>query len=237
MKKVSDSGIYCITNTVNGKVYVGSAVSIKARWRLHLSQLRRRIHHSAHLQASWDKYGEAAFSFSVLEEVTDPKDLLTVEDKWIGNLASSERSRGFNICLKAGSQLGLKHSDATRTKMSAAHKGKVKTAEHQLAINQALKGRSLSEEHRQKIAANQTGRKASEETRQKMREANTDRKSKLSEEAYTRMVTANVGRKFSDEHKARIAEANRRRIVSPETREKISQARRKATALKAAGAL
>ena len=37
MNKATRSGIYAITNTANGKVYVGSAVNIHGRWRVHLS--------------------------------------------------------------------------------------------------------------------------------------------------------------------------------------------------------
>ena len=50
MKKVS--GIYQITNTVNGRVYVGSAVNISDRWYRHKLHLRNGAHLSASLKAS-----------------------------------------------------------------------------------------------------------------------------------------------------------------------------------------
>lgn len=225
------SGIYQILNTNNGKMYVGSAINIAARWKTHQSHLRNGKHHSKHLQSSWDRHGESAFSFTILQAVKDAAHLLQCEDEWIQRLKSADRSRGYNICLRAGSQLGMRHSAEARQKISAANKGKAKTPEHQAAINEALRGRRLSDDHCKKIAKNQTGRKASDQTRQKMREANSDRKSTLSPEAYERMVTANVGRKFSDEHRARIAEANRRRTATPETKEKIRQARARTIAM------
>lgn len=49
-------GIYSITNTANGKCYVGQSVSITRRWDMHKSCLRRGIHQNAHLQRSWDKH-------------------------------------------------------------------------------------------------------------------------------------------------------------------------------------
>lgn len=60
--------IYCITNTVNGKRYVGSAHDLRGRWRHHLWSLRGGCHHNPHLQHAFLKYGELAFSLSVLED-------------------------------------------------------------------------------------------------------------------------------------------------------------------------
>lgn len=232
MRSKPNSGIYAITNTFNGKVYVGSAVNIASRWREHLSQLKRGIHHSTRLQAAWNKYGEDAFVFSVLEEVQERTALIEKENKWLESTGAADRANGYNICVTAGSQLGMKHSEAARKRISAVHKGRKKSPAHQEAINKALRGRTLSAEHRQKISTNQTGRTASEQTRQKMREANANRREKLSPEAYQRMVTANIGRKFPESHRQRIADANRRRVVSDETRQKISEARRKTEAMK-----
>lgn len=59
----NQSGIYEIVNTVNGKRYIGSAKKFKIRWSKHVSALRLCKHHSRHLQAAWNKYGEAAFKF------------------------------------------------------------------------------------------------------------------------------------------------------------------------------
>ncbi len=232
MKSNSKSGVYAITNTVNGKLYVGSAVNISARWRMHRSQLRRGIHHSNHLQSAWDKHGEQAFLFSILQEVGERERLIEEENKWIVQKDSANRSKGYNLCVAAGSQLGMKHSDDARKRISDAHKGRKKSPDHQEAINLALRGRKLSDEHRAKISANQTGRRASDESRKKMREARANPKESMSPDAYQRMVTANVGRKFSESHRQKIAEANRRRVLSDETRKKISAARRKAEELK-----
>ncbi len=227
MKKSPESGIYCITNKANGKVYVGSAVNIRARWRGHLSDLRKGRHHSRYLQAAWWKYGDHSFEFSVLEIVADVSRLLDAEDRWIASADAANRERGYNLCKKAGSQLGMKHSDAARKRMSIAHCGRVKSPEHQDAINKALAGRKLSSDHIKKIVATQNGRKVSDATRQKMRDAHANPKDVLSPESYERMVTANIGREFTKEHRAKIGEANRLRTLSAETRAKISASRKR----------
>lgn len=51
----ASSGIYEIVNTINGKRYVGSAVSLKRRWVDHRRDLRAGKHHSRHLQNAWAK--------------------------------------------------------------------------------------------------------------------------------------------------------------------------------------
>lgn len=62
------SGIYQILCTVSGKSYVGSSKQIYVRWSQHRSKLRKGAHASPRLQQAWNKHGEAAFAFSVLEE-------------------------------------------------------------------------------------------------------------------------------------------------------------------------
>ena len=59
-------GIYKITNTVNGKIYIGSAVDLSRRKRDHFWSLRKGTHCNAYLQKSFNKYGENNFSFEVL---------------------------------------------------------------------------------------------------------------------------------------------------------------------------
>jgi len=44
------TGIYKIRNKQNNKVYIGSAVDIKKRWRDHKWNLKENKHHNPHLQ-------------------------------------------------------------------------------------------------------------------------------------------------------------------------------------------
>lgn len=62
--------IYQIRNTVNQKIYIGSTRQKKprARWDTgHVNFLRKGTHNNAKLQHSWNKHGEKAFVFEVLE--------------------------------------------------------------------------------------------------------------------------------------------------------------------------
>ena len=46
------SGIYKITNKVDGKFYIGSSKNLHKRWLSHRSELRRNHHCNQHLQSA-----------------------------------------------------------------------------------------------------------------------------------------------------------------------------------------
>jgi len=54
------SGVYQIRCKSNGKIYIGSAVNLRQRWDGHRRALRKQRHHNVHLQAAWNRYGEAS---------------------------------------------------------------------------------------------------------------------------------------------------------------------------------
>ncbi len=76
------SGIYVILNLITGGMYVGSSFDILYRWRKHREELRRDRHHSPYLQNSFNKHGEGAFAFIVVECI-EQQDLHCVEQKYI----------------------------------------------------------------------------------------------------------------------------------------------------------
>ncbi|BAU27807.1 group I intron endonuclease [Aneurinibacillus soli] len=55
--------VYKIINKWTGKFYVGRTNDITNRLNRHKVLLRKGLHHSIHLQRSWDKYGEESFVF------------------------------------------------------------------------------------------------------------------------------------------------------------------------------
>lgn len=63
-----NSGVYKIENIVTGEMYIGSSVDMAVRQRAHFNDLKRKNHHSIHLQKAFDTYGEQNFTFSVLRE-------------------------------------------------------------------------------------------------------------------------------------------------------------------------
>lgn len=119
-------GIYQIKNLVNGKVYIGSAVNFKKRWDHHKFRLKKGNHHSSHLQRSWEKYGGNVFIFEIIETVEDKENLLQREQYYLDKYESYNHTKGYNICPKAGTTLGVVCSDETKRKISEVKKGKLK---------------------------------------------------------------------------------------------------------------
>ncbi len=94
MNKIS--GIYTITNIINNKIYVGCSIDISKRLKMHKNQLLNNKHHSIHLQAAWNKYGEKNFLFEILEEC-NKKYLYSQEHYWVTILNTLDIIYGYNI--------------------------------------------------------------------------------------------------------------------------------------------
>lgn len=89
-----DCGIYYIQNKVTGQVYLGQTSRLKDRSGEHFYLLRKGCHFNKHLQNSFNKYGEAAFEFNVIE-YCDPEFLSEYESAYIDMF--NLKKYGFNI--------------------------------------------------------------------------------------------------------------------------------------------
>jgi len=142
------SGIYMITNSANGKQYVGSGRCLRDRFAAHRRQLRAGTHHSQKLQRAWDKHGEASFVFKPIISCA-PHDLLMYKQAAID--LYQPHKLGYNILATAGSRAGHPMSEATKAKISAANKGQKRSEEVRAKIRARMAGYSPSEETRKKI--------------------------------------------------------------------------------------
>jgi group I intron endonuclease len=131
-----NSGIYKIRNTVDEKIYIGSAISFYERWKKHRSELRKGRHHSILLQRAWNKYSKDFFEFEIIEEILDKSRLVEREQYYL-NLLNPE----YNICKIAGNSLGRKFSEETKQKIRFSLKGKPKSEEHKRKIGESHKGK------------------------------------------------------------------------------------------------
>jgi group I intron endonuclease len=198
------SGIYRITCTTTGKFYIGSAVNLYKRQDTHSYYLHRNAHHNPKLQASWNKYGEAAFIFEIVELVLIPELLTAREQYWLDTLKPFG-IRGFNIARIAGSSRGVKRSAETCKKIGDAHRGRKPSPEAREKNRQAQIGKH-SEYNR--------GKKASPETRAKMsatrrgRPAH-NRGTKHTPEAIEKIRLAGLGHTHSAESRAKMSDAGK----------------------------
>lgn len=157
------TGVYCIANTANGKRYVGSAAkSLRRRLRDHRRDLRDGVHTNQILQRAWNKYGETAFEFSVLE-YCPPADCVDREQFWLDTYKAADREFGYCIRKLAASQFGTKRSPESIAKMTAKRAGFKHSAEARANMAAGQRGRKLPPEVRAKISAVKSAKRPPEQ--------------------------------------------------------------------------
>ena len=151
------TGVYKITNLVNGKVYIGASKRIEDRWRDHKKRINSPIH------SDLETYGLDNFKFEVLLECPETM-LAQWERDMICLYDSDDPEKGYNSPKDRPYSL----------KLSEALKGIPCSQEHKRKISEANRGRhniTRSEETKRKISEARKGIPRSEETKRKISEA------------------------------------------------------------------
>jgi len=126
--------LYVVTNRVNGKQYVGITNDVIRRKRFHFSG-----HGSKLLHHAIKKYGRHNFDFNTWYE-GDECFIKMMECSIIVALGT-RAPHGYNLTWGGDGTRGLRLTDETRKKLSAAHKGQVTW----------MRGRRHTPEARQKM--------------------------------------------------------------------------------------
>jgi group I intron endonuclease len=125
--------VYCITNNVNGKKYIGKSCDPSFRWGHHVWLASHPGHPQQRpIHAAMAKYGTQKFSFTLLEVCASEDLAYEREAHWIAALRTTDRDKGYNIhpggrgggSGEANGMFGRKHSEESKAKMSAALVGK-----------------------------------------------------------------------------------------------------------------
>ncbi len=110
--------IYCHTNKVNGKRYVGQTKhSIEWRWSKHVADATSG-YGCAYLSAAIRKHGRDAFDHAVLETCASRDAANDAEVKWIAKYRCTDRALGYN--LTSGGGAGAIWSDDARARLGAS---------------------------------------------------------------------------------------------------------------------
>lgn len=193
--------IYKIINLVNDKFYVGSTNNKNERFRTHRNKLRRGVHHCAHLQASWNKYGEEKFDFRVVQNVPDEESLQAAEDVWLTEHVGKQH------CYNAGTRSGAPMRGRTGEKHPSF--GIPVSEEQREQISQTLKNFYAQDYFNHP----RVGKQHTEET-----------KAKISSSKKANPVAYWEGKERSEETKAKIGDTQRGKPKGPGR--KVSEAGR-----------
>ena len=225
---LSASGIYAIVNSLNGKMYIGSAVNLRNRWKAHRSSLNRGLHHSQKLQNSWRKNGHGCFTFVVLELV-DRDALINREQFWINHYKAAGPA-GYNVSPTAGNCLGVRHTEQTKAAKSAALRGRSRPEDVKRQISLTKLSKPADERARivEKVANALRARTPEAKAESAARAVATKRENgtlKSKPEAVAKQRAAITGRKLPPDVIARrsatVRENARKRREAGETRQYV----------------
>ena len=179
--------VYCITNVVNGKQYVGQTTrALEARWYYHVYSANKGLQYA--LYRSIRKYGAKAFKVEQIDFAETLAELNEKEAHYILQLKTFIPD-GYNMT--TGGE-GFLRSEETRKKMSEYQQFKPPTSEEtRRKISIARKGYIASEETHKKLSEAALGKTHSKETRRRM-----------SESGMGHVVSVETRRKMSESNKA-----------------------------------
>lgn len=155
--KQSTCGVYCLTNTVNGKVYIGQSVNVGKRLTNHKDNAKSGRGGCSALYSAIRKYGFENFQVSLVVECD--RQYLDWFERMAILASGSMTPNGYN--LEFGGNQCTVVSDETRRKMSLAHKGKKKSPESVRKRAIARTGIPRSDEVKRKISEGNKGKHSS----------------------------------------------------------------------------
>ena len=164
--------VYCHTNKINNKRYVGiTCRDPMRRWGVNGTGYRQNIHFYNAIQ----KYGWENFKHEILYQGLTLEEATFIEVRLIAEYKSNIPDFGYNST--TGGETNQEYSDETRAKMSVAAKNRIVTEEWRRHISESCKGktpwnlgRELSAEPKEKLRQASLNRTHSQESINKMRE-------------------------------------------------------------------
>lgn len=197
--------IYKVTNSVNGKVYIGQTTCLlrtrKANHRVNAFTYNQPYT----FQRALRKYGWDAWKWEIIDTATTQEELNEKEIYWIDYYKSciySDDCHGYNSTSGGGGRSGYELSEETKKKIGDAQRGKPKhSAEVRMVISKKATGRPCPEHVKQIVSNLHKGKtfKHSDETKRKMSEAKKGR-------PLTAEWKAKVGSKGEKNPKAKLTE-------------------------------
>ena len=215
-----NTGIYAIENTVNGKMYVGSAANLRGRKSQHFSLLQTGMHTNGKLQNSYNKHGKEIFEFRTLL-MCRKEDLLFYEQLAIDKFNAVKG--GYNIAPIAGSPLGVKRTPEARANFGVASKARWADPEYRARNRAALRAGQASPEAKANYSA--ASKTRWDDPEYKARQAAAIKAGQASPEARAKREVAARTVWADPEYKARQSAASKTVWADPEFKAKMKIAR------------
>lgn len=194
--------LYCITNRINQKVYIGQSIEPEKRWQKH--QYSAQVLPTQMVHHAMKKYGIENFSFEIIASCKTLNDANETETLLVSQYESHvSTGKGYNV--SAGGSNAPK-TEEWKQKISKILMGHEVTQQTRDKIAKANTGQICYEEKRKKISILHTGKIVSKETRLKLSEINKGNKNAIGNKN-------GLGYKHTDEDKIKIGDAARGRIT------------------------
>lgn len=193
--------IYCYTNLINGKKYIGQTTDEINR-KLHFLNYKEYTKTNSKIDNARMKYGT---SDNWKYEVISRKSYLNSEDAsfdldLLEILYITEYNsylNGYNSTFGGEGVRGYKITEQHRKKLSEIKKGKYN------GENNPFFNKHHSVENRRKLSLAHIGKQLSEETKKKISEKL--RGKKRTDQTKNKMKLANIGKQLSEEHKQKLS--------------------------------
>ena len=114
------SGIYKITNLINGKIYIGRSLDLKSRKSKHKTTKTNTL-----ISRAIHKYGHDNFLFEVIEYCEPQTFILIDREKYYLEKLNPFNDKGYNLLKDSniGGWYGMTHSVESKELMSKSKKG------------------------------------------------------------------------------------------------------------------
>lgn len=152
---VSGGGVYVITTNIDGRVYVGSTVNFKSRFKTHRTYLNTGRHNYL-FQPFWNEHRDRiTLTFTVLEAVAEVgKEFYQAREQfWLDHYRSYDPDLGFNTHPSAFGPRGMSQTTEWVAKRVAKQVGQKRSAEFSQMMSLMKLGTRQSDETKAKRSA------------------------------------------------------------------------------------